>query len=293
MKAKTVLRIVPGIAGCAIVAIASSGLFAQEAPPPRQPAPKPQAPSSSDVTKGYIAAPLGSETLNVALDDYSIQFFDNPNFQGAESTVNRLDNIQAQGKANHVPGDLNDKVSSLRWKLPPGGIVVFYNDPKLWGEQLVLWGSGQMSDLSKWDFNDKASRWAWFNVGGASTPLRGDSSTVLPLGGETLSVSLTDNTLQIFKDKSFRSDMQQISPVSSVKAGELQFMPSGFDDSATSAQWSLPPGVIVQLYDRPDGKNNRVAIWGAGEMSDLGGWDLNDKASRWSWAYIGAPPTAR
>jgi hypothetical protein len=279
-----------GIAACVVVAAVSSGLSAQEAAPPRQPAPKPPV---NDVSKGYIAAPLGSETLSIDLEDYTIQLFDNPNFQGAESTVNRLDNIQAQGKANHVPGDLNDKVSSIRWSLPPGGIVVFYKDPDLLGEQLVLWGSGQVADLGKWDFNDKASRWAWFNVGGAGTPLRGDSSTILPLGGETLSVTLTDNTIQLFKDKSFRSDMKQISPVSGVKAGELQFMPSGLDDSATSAQWNLPPGVIVMLYENPDGKRNRVALWGSGEVSDLGSWDLNDKASRWSWAYIGAAPSGR
>ena len=254
-----------------------------------KPATPSQNQSDKEWTKGYIAAPPGSETLNTTLETPSIQLFTNANFSGTESTLNKLDRLNPQGKANEMPERFNDAVSSLRWNLPRGAIVVFYEDAAARGEQLVLWGSGQMSELSKWDFNDKASRWAWFNVGGGGTPLRDDARTVAPSGSESLGTSLAGNTLQLFKDKSFGNDMKQISPATSVKAGELQQMPSGFNDTISSAQWNLPAGVIVLLYEDVDGKKDRVAIWGQGQISNLDTWDFNDKASRWSWAYIGEP----
>ena len=291
MLKKTMQVGVVGIAGCVAVALVSGDLVAQDsAPPPRQSPPKLP---DNDVTKGYLAAPPGTESLSVELGEHSIQLFANPNYQGSESTLNKLDTIQAQGRGNQMPQDLNDKISSLRWHLPPGGIVVFYDDADLEGKQLVLWGKGQISDLGRWDFNDKASRWSWYNVGGAGTPLRGDASTMLPIGAETLGVSLSDNTMNLFKDKSFGNDMKQVSPVTAVKAGELHPMPDGLDDNVASAQWLLPPGVIVLLHEHPDGKGDRVAIWGGGQMSDLGAWRFNDKGSRWSWAYIGQPAKGR
>jgi hypothetical protein len=268
------------IAGGALIAVGSSALLAQEKSP-KQPV--------KQWTKGFIAAPPGSETLNVALEAPSIQLFANANFKGTEATLSKLDNINPQGKANDMPKDLNDSVSSLRWSLPRGALVIFYEDAAPKGEQLVLWGSGQMAELTKWDFNDKASRWAWFNAGGGGTPLRGDATTVPPVGSESLGIALSDNTLQLFKDKGFGNDMKQISPVTSVRAGELQDIPSDIDDSLTAIQWNLPEGVIVMLYEDADGKKDRVAIWGKGQVSDLDGWDFNDKASRWSWAYIGEP----
>jgi hypothetical protein len=83
--------------------------------------------------------------------------------------------------------------------------------------------------------------------------------------------------------------MKQVSPVTMMRAGELQKFDSSIDDSLTSVQWSLPVGVIVLMYEDADGKKDRVAIWGKGQVDDLDIWDFNDKASRWSWAYIGDP----
>jgi hypothetical protein len=278
------------MAACCLVMALASTAAPQDAPPPRQSPPKLP---DNDVIKGHIPAPVGSETLNAALEDYSIHLYADPNFSGSESAINKLDSIQPQGKANAMPQNLNDAVSSLRWNLPPGGIVVFYDDSDLKGKQLVLWGKGQKADLNPWEFSDRASHWAWFNVGGLSTPLRRDASTKPPIGGESLSVTLTDNTIQFFKDMNFKNDMTQLSPVTMVKAGEVHRMAEGFDNEVVSAQWNLPAGVVVQLYEHADGKGERVAIWGEGQMSDLDAWNFSRQASGWSWAYIGDPPRTR
>jgi hypothetical protein len=66
-------------------------------------------------------------------------------------------------------------------------------------------------------------------------------------------------------------------------------VPKKMGDSLTSLRWNLPEGVIIMLYQDAGGKKQQVAIWGEGELADLDLWDFNDKISRWSWAYVGAP----
>jgi len=270
------------------VALTAMQLVAQQSAPPSK-APETKQ-SGQDVSKGYLAAPPGSEPLSVVMVSPSIQLFANKNFGGDNANLDKLDTVHPQAKANPMPDDLKDTVSSLRWNLPPGALVVLYEDAQLKGEQLAIWGSGEMPELSRWDFNDKASRWAWFNVGGGGA-LRGDATMVPPLGSESLGVMLPDSTVQMYKGKNFRDDMTQASPVTAVRVGELQKIDPSIDDSLTSLQWNLPPGVIVTMYQDGDGKKQRITIWGKGQVGDLDVWDFNDKVSRWSWAYIGDPKT--
>jgi hypothetical protein len=58
-------------------------------------------------------------------------------------------------------------------------------------------------------------------------------------------------------------------------------------------RWNLPEGVIVMFYQDANGKKQQVAVWGQAQLADLDAWDFNDKASRWSWAYIGSPTRSR
>jgi hypothetical protein len=90
-------------------------------------------------------------------------------------------------------------------------------------------------------------------------------------------------------DKEFRDDLKQISQVTHMAPGERHELPSPMRDSLTSLRWNLPPGVVVTLYQDAAGRNQSVALWGQGEVRDLDVWDFNDKASRWSWTYVGAP----
>jgi len=45
----------------------------------------------------------------------------------------------------------------------------------------------------------------------------------------------------------------------------------------------------VVIFAAEDGGNDNIVIFGEGQIADLGKCDFDNKASRWSWAYIGSP----
>lgn len=275
---------VAGVAAALVVADGRS--LAQEepySPPGRQPAP-----GAGDASKGYIPAPPGSETLSVALAEESLQLCESADFKGTEATINNIAGAANAGVLSDLPRGLNDSASSLRWNLPPGLLVVLYEDAAGKGEQLLLWGHGQMPDLHANDFDNKASRWAWYDVGGGAGG-RSAGGMAIPHGAQAPTATVPADTLQMFIDQDFKNTMAQVSPVTGQKAGEINNLPSGIGDSLSAVRWNLPEGVVVMFYQDASGKKQQVGIWGHGEVADLDIWDINDKASRWSWAYIGSP----
>jgi len=271
--------VIAGAAGLLIVWCGSAVGFQSATAPPL------------DASRGHIAAPPGSETLTAALELNTVQLFEADDFAGANATLRVSDAAPQPGGLLELPNGLNDSLTSLRWNLAPGVIVAFYEDGSGKGEQLIIWGKGQSPDVSHWDFNDKATRWALYNVGasGASNAAGGVRA---PNGSQPLATVVPDNTLQFFVDKDFRNDMTQVAPISE-NPGELHRIPSSQADSLTSLRWNLPEGVIVMLYQDAGGSKQQVAVWGQGQLADLDAWDFNDKASRWSWAYVGGPKPAR
>jgi len=249
------------------------------------------APGNSTPSRGHIAAPPGTETLTAEVLPLSIHMYGNDDFKGKEAIITGVDTQIQAGSINEMPKGLNDSMTSIRWNLPAGVVVVFYEDAGGKGEQLVLWGQGQSPDVSKWDFNDKASRWAWYNVGGGNLP-RSAGESPRPNGAKPVETAVPENAVQFFIDKNFKNDMEQVAPLTGQAFGELHRMPKKMGDSLTSMRWNLPEGVIILLYQDADGKKQQVAIFGEGEIADLDLWDFNDKISRWSWAYVGAPATA-
>jgi hypothetical protein len=180
------------------------------------------APPAENGRSGYIPAPPGSETLTAPMDPVSIQMFRDANFAGSQGLLSNVDATIPPGTLSELPTGLPDAMSSLRWNLPRGVIVVFYENSSARGEQLIVWGTGQVAELKKWEFNDKASRWAWFDVGGGAPTAQSEAAKLVPYGSEPLAAAMTDNTLQMFKDDNFKDDMQQVTPVTSVPAGKLQ-----------------------------------------------------------------------
>lgn len=61
------------------------------------------------------------------------------------------------------------KISSLEWHLPPGVVVVFYEETKYdddWpGSQFTIWGNGAETDLKRHEIEDEISSWSWHYVG--------------------------------------------------------------------------------------------------------------------------------
>jgi hypothetical protein len=262
------------------------------APGQTPPASPPRATGDASCEHGYVAAPPGSEALTTPLAPQSIQLFMDDEFKGTELMISGFDASMTPGALNEMSKGLNDSMSAVRWNLSPGVIVVFYEDASGKGEQLVLWGKGQHSDLDKWDYNDKASRWAWYDVGGGMTD-RSAGANLPPNGSEPPATAVPVNTIQVFIDKDFRDDMKQISPVSGQPHGQPHDLPSGVGDKLTSLRWNLPDGVIVMLHQTGDAEKQQVALWGSGQVKDLDVWDFNDKASRWSWSYVGSPAATK
>jgi len=278
--------------------LASNGLVSRAGVPQETAPPKPQQPGTppsaqpqrpdAGASSGYVALPPGAETLTTPLAENSLILFTGEGYDGVKSELVGIDKSFAAGALNEIPQGLKDGVTSLRWNLPPGVVVVLYEDAAGKGEQVILWGKGQAPTVGKWDFNDKASRWAWYNVGGGRNAPSAEAM-LLPHGATPAAEAMPANSLQYFIDTNFRNDMEQVSPVTAQKAGEFQRMPKGTGDSLSSLRWNLPEGVVVVLYQDAGGGKQQTAIWGRGEIADLDTWDFNDKASRWTWSYVGAP----
>ncbi len=242
-----------------------------------------------EVREVYIERPPGTvaivERVNVASD--AIQMFRNSDFDDEGVLMNV--SARPAGQANELPGGMEDSLSSLRWSLPAGVLVVFYEDAGAKGEQFPIWGRGQVDRLSTFDFNDKASRWAWYYVGGAIDPsevvLGGE---LLPVGAVTGTAPTGADTMQLFKSSNFEGNEVTISPTAQA-ANALQRLPKDLPDSLTSMRWNLPPGVVVIFHQDAQGDKQQIPIWGSGQVTHLDIWDFNDKASRWAWHYIGSP----
>jgi len=98
--------------------------------------------------------PLHAQECSVALTMGSIVFYKDTDFEGKEEV------FKVKGLAPHemhkIGGKLSGSISSLRWNLPSGMIVVLYgsssSNPS---RQYVIWGEGQDDRLSGHGVNDK------------------------------------------------------------------------------------------------------------------------------------------
>ncbi|MCI0366127.1 MAG: hypothetical protein L0Y44_12095 [Phycisphaerales bacterium] len=249
-----------------------------------------QAQTVVEVREAYIERPPGAvvivEPATTAAD--TIELFRDRDLEGDTVLINVI-GTQAAGTAHDLPDGIKDSLSSLRWSLPPGVLVVLYEDHGAKGEQLALWGSGQIDALSAFDLNDKASEWAWFYVGGAVEPTEFVRyGEVIPVGASAGTAPVPQGTLQLFKSKNFEATTFTVNSVTSNAANTLHELTGALSDSLTAMRWSLPPGVVVILYQDADGDKQQVPIWGNGQVANLDVWDFNDKASRWAWYYIGS-----
>jgi hypothetical protein len=75
---------------------------------------------------------------------------------------------KVEGVYRELPEEARREISSLAWRLPEGVVVIFYKNKGThgsYGEQLAIWGDGQLERLKNVDYNDGAWGWAWFRVG--------------------------------------------------------------------------------------------------------------------------------
>lgn len=98
--------------------------------------------------------PLHAQECSVSIPSGSIVFYKDTHFEGREEV------FKIEGKELHemhdIGGKLSGSISSLRWNLPSGTIVVLYgSSAKNPSRQYVIWGEGQDDRLTGHGVNDK------------------------------------------------------------------------------------------------------------------------------------------
>jgi hypothetical protein len=271
----------------------------EDRPSPPDPTDRPRAatpvtvvvPTLERIYAGWAAHPIGASPTSAAIAENTIQLFKDTEFRDDLDPINNVMSM-TPGGVHDLPDDMEDSVSSLRWNLAPGIVAVLYEDDGAKGEQLALWGKGEMDRLSQWNFNDKPSSWAWYYAGGAPnvTTVLERAAVVCPTGTVVIAREvpvMTPGTLNLYRNDDFDGQHEVIADVMAQPHGQLHRLPSGLNDDVSSMRWNLPPGVVVTFYQDAQGEKQQAAIWGNGQVSDVNEWDFNDKISRWAWHYIG------
>lgn len=262
-------------------------------PPSQQPPPRNQPPAQRPAERpqtggaaGHMDTPKYAQPLAGNVPANTIQVFADNEFKGDTTNLENVTKSHAAGTLNEFPADYDNAITSLRWHLTPGTLVVLFDDAAGKGPQLALWGKGQIPDLGKVDFNEKATRWASYDVGGGATP-RSAGSMVMPHGAQALDAPLSEGSIITFDDQMFKGEERRVAAITSQRAGEWIKFPGEGENSLSSIRWSLPEGTVVILAAE-DGGNDNIVLFGEGQYSDLGSVDFDNQASRWSWAHIGA-----
>jgi len=243
---------------------------------------------------GYTPRPPGSEPLIRPMPDDAFRLFEDRGLSGA-SDLKRLVTEFKPYRPHPLAGYIKDGMTSLRWNLPEGVVVVFYDHSNARGRQYVIWGSGQADYLVPWRFSDKVSRWAWFYLGGVDNPSRRTLSgrALRPLGARPTRAPVPDDGMFLYASNSFNGLRQKVCDVTTHPAGELQPITAtdGPLEALHSLQWSLPYGVIVVLYEKPDLTGRQFAVWGKGELRSTRHWGSDGTVAGWAWFFVGAPET--
>jgi hypothetical protein len=127
---------------------------------------------------GDVTMPNGAQPLASTLGEGSIELFDDQNFAGEQQRVAQL-HTQRAGQWAALPGESavgsekENAASSIRWNLPEGVVVLLAADDD-GTNNLVLFGSGQYTDLSVCGFNNRASRWTWAHISEKGAGMNGD-----------------------------------------------------------------------------------------------------------------------
>lgn len=232
--------------------------------------------ATQDETTVGPPLPTGTETLVVPLADNAVYLFADRDFRG---DLTRIDNITAMPASISYDLTARRGISSLRWNLASGMLLVLYENLGGRGNQIPLWGKGQVSSMSQWRANDKVSQWAWYNLATAS------SQASRPLGAMPTG-NLLPATLELYRKSDFQGTLTTIGPVNQFPAGALHRTGAAADEM-TSLRWNLPPGVVVVLYEDAEGKGRQLTLFGSGQYASVSPWKFNDKVSRWAWYEIG------
>src|SRR5438876_9367231 len=145
---------------------------------------------------GVSLRPPGATEVNGALPQNAIYLFADRDFKG---NISRIENVTSQppGLTERV-GARADNMTSLKWDLPPGVVVIFYTNADGTGTQFPIWGRGQLDSVSKWAFNDKVSRWAWYSVGGRTSSSASLERGMMPPQMSHLTTNIPIDAMELY-----------------------------------------------------------------------------------------------
>ena len=232
--------------------------------------------------------PPDTEALTAPVAEGSLYFFRDSNFRGNATQVPVLTDAMP-GQIQPL-GDPADSMTSLRWNLPPGVLVVLYEDAEGRGNQMAVWGSGQVNSVSPWKFNDRVSRWAWYYIGDGQVKTVSDAlvrgRSQRPPGASP-TAALPVGTIEFYQNAGLKGTLTTVGPIDRLQQAEYHD-PGRATDSMSSLRWNLPPGIVAVLYEDAGGLGRQLVIWGSGQYDSVSRFDFNDKVSRWAWYDIAA-----
>jgi len=120
----------------------------------------------SEVRGAFSVRPLMTQESKKRLPEDTLELHKDTGVRDKGKDLLRIDSVtdKPEGDLQPMTDHLDNKVTSLRWNLPPGKIVVLYDKADGTGRRMPLWGDGQVSDLRTID--NKISAWAWYDVVG-------------------------------------------------------------------------------------------------------------------------------
>lgn len=229
---------------------------------------------------GQAALPIGAAPLGDP--ENTLWIYTDKNFSGREAWLAINATSHPAATPHELDRGIKGKVSSIKWNLNDGIVVVFYSSSKGTGRQLPVWGSGTFGSLRPYDIDGKIDAWAWFRVGDTS-----QSAKEFPLQAGALSETLEDNSIRTYKSKNLETDIGSIRNVTASAAGAAKPLESTIERNMTSLSWNLPSGVVAVFYEKADGTGRQLAIWGSGQLVNVGNWDFSNKARAWAWFQVG------
>lgn len=118
----------------------------------------------SHLRNAYAVRPLMTRECESRPADNTLELHKDEAVRDKGNDVIKITSVTdaEQGKMQLIEGPLNDKVSSLRWNLPPGVVVVLYENTDGTGRRIPIWGNGENVKLRS--INDCISAWAWYDV---------------------------------------------------------------------------------------------------------------------------------
>ncbi len=204
-----------------------------------------------NVHAGASLRPLATDGLATPLSTNTIYLFEDRDFKG---DVARIENVTSkpQGAMQEISDD--DSVTSIKWNLPAGTVVLLTQHENGTGDRAAIWGAGQMGSVSPLKFNDKISGWAWYNVGGL------ESAETAPLPpAATPTTNLPEGTVELYQDAGLRGEMTTVPFVRTERMGMMQELEGEhLADRVSSLRWNLPRGVLLVLHENADGTGRQL-----------------------------------